>query len=975
MSEKNKSRSIFQVLLLPLLCILIIEVFVMIGVLFFGGAFNRLRQNAEDILQKQVENRGGYLLHEMNSNWSDLELLSDYINNCVQKKLENGEVTLEGLSIESEQYINLLNEMVPELIDSMYSKRVSGVFVVLNSEKGTQTDVLPGIYLRDLDPLAKPSEKQEDILVERAPRGVVQAGVLATDTGWQPMFLPEDGMEMPFFKTPYNTAALCEPKERLEAEEYGYWTTESYCLTGDSRPAISYSVPLMLEDGTIYGVLGVELLEEYLESILPVKELQEEKQGSYVLAYKTKNEDEFHPVMISGNLLNGKIEDENMYFVASEALEVYNSHAPFEDEEWYLLGCIPKKLLYKFSDQLQGSLIVSALLTLVVGLFGTLVVSYRISRPVQKLSVEVEKAQSQNQIPNLSSIKIFEIDQLVNAVTHLGREVLESSTRFLNIMNMASVELAGYEMKDESNSIYVTENYFRLLGMEDVKIDKMTAGEFLILQEQIGRTLKHKATEDGSILYTVPLENGEVRYLRSEEKKVGNRCIGLIEDVTSSVLEKKKIEHERDYDALTRMLSRQGFSRKAKNLFAKGACEKVSALLMLDLDNLKQINDKFGHNIGDLYIQTAGECFMNNVPENTLCARISGDEFLILYYGFERRDEIWEYVQLLYQQMRGLDFVLPDGFNSGISASGGLTWYPSDSKDISELMKFSDFAMYCVKKQERGNISEFDLTAYNEMLKKHQCRQEFYQLLELKRLNYHFQPIFDAKTGEPYAYEALMRVNMPNLKSPDMVIRIARETERMQDIETMTIFGASASYKRLLAQKEVAQNAYVFINSFANVSMTLENDRKYHEMYQDLQNRVVVEITEAENLDMELVRQKRNVEGFSGLLALDDYGSGYNTEINLLELEPNFVKVDITIIRNIHEDVNKQQLVTNIVEYAHKRDMKVIAEGLEYPEEVEKCLDLGVDLLQGYYLAKPGAIPPAISEESYALIQSYHSKI
>lgn len=110
------------------------------------------------------------------------------------------------------------------------------------------------------------------------------------------------------------------------------------------------------------------------------------------------------------------------------------------------------------------------------------------------------------------------------------------------------------------------------------------------------------------------------------------------------------------------------------------------------------------------------------------------------------------------------------------------------------------------------------------------------------------------------------------------------------------------------------------------------------------------------------------------MFALDDYGSGYNSEINLLELNPDFVKVDITIVRDIDKDANKQQVVANIVEYAHKREMKVIAEGLETPEEVAMSLALGVDLLQGYFLARPSEIPPEISAEAYCLIQACGKK-
>ena len=146
---------------------------------------------------------------------------------------------------------------------------------------------------------------------------------------------------------------------------------------------------------------------------------------------------------------------------------------------------------------------------------------------------------------------------------------------------------------------------------------------------------------------------------------------------------------------------------------------------------------------------------------------------------------------------------------------------------------------------------------------------------------------------------------------------------------------------------------------------------RYHELYHDLQGRIVVEITEAAHLDMELIHRKSSVESFSGMFALDDYGSGYNSEINLLELKPKFVKVDIIIVRDVDKDTNKQQIITNIVNYAHKRDMMIIAEGLETEAELRKVLDLGVDLLQGYYLARPAETPLPISEEALQVIKTY----
>ena len=987
---KKNGKSIFRVLLVPLLIVLAGQILLLIGILSIGGVFDRLTQNAKDILQKQVENRAGYLLNEMNGVWSNLDTLAEEINVCVQGKLESGQISMEGLGCNSEEYTAVLNDISLKMLDTMYNKQVSGIFVILAPPQATLQDgevALPGIYFRDLDPQAVPSVRKEDILVQRAPRGVVQEGMFSTDENWQPMFTAEDSYEKDYFSKPYETACSVGGMTQAKAKNCGYWTSKSYCLSGDNRTAISYSIPLILEDGTVYGVLGIELLTEYVESLLPGKELQNNGHGSYVLAVAKDESVILEPIVLSGDTLEMESvsqapfmlkdskksaeEGRHIHYAAAEKLNIYSRNAPFEGDNWYLLGSVPREQLFEFSTQLRYNIVLSVIVTMLAGFGGILLVSYRISGPIAKLSKEVEQAQQKKQIPMLSSIHISEIDQLVNSITLLGREVLESSTRFLNIMNMASVELAGYELKDERELVYVSDNYFELLGMDDLEPEKLTAEEFIRRQERIKKTLEYYMEEDGSILYTVPLEEGRVRYLRAEERQVDDRRIGLVEDVTFAVLEKKKVEKDRDYDVLTGLLSRQGFRRECEKLFANEEVLKIAGLLMVDLDNLKIMNDNFGHAIGDAYIQKASECFRRNVPERSLCARISGDEFLILIYGYDDKEIIWQHIKYLYQQIGKEEFILPNGVDKGISASGGVAWYPKDSTNISDLMRYSDFAMYCVKKREKGNVSEFDETSYQEMLYRNQRQQEFYQVLEMKQLNYHFQPIFDSRTGKVYSYEALMRVNTPNLRSPLTVLQIAKETERMQDIETLTFFKATETFEELLRCNEVSEEALLFINSIADVCISEENEKRFHERFGYLQKNIVIEITETENLDMNLVRRKQDMEGSSGMLALDDYGSGYNTEINLLEMNPDFIKVDIAIVRNIHLDENKQQLMKNVIEYAHKRNMLILAEGLEYAEEVIMCLELGVDLLQGYFLAKPAAVPPPISEEAYAVIKSY----
>jgi len=246
------------------------------------------------------------------------------------------------------------------------------------------------------------------------------------------------------------------------------------------------------------------------------------------------------------------------------------------------------------------------------------------------------------------------------------------------------------------------------------------------------------------------------------------------------------------------------------------------------------------------------------------------------------------------------------------------------------------------------------------------------KLIEQENVRYHFQPIYSAETARPAAYEALMRVDMPSIKSPDVVLRLAAAEGSQYQIERITMFKATEAYRELLRNGQVVKDAMLFINSQPDQCLTDKDALQYHERFSELQDRVVLEITEDEYLGLDALEVKRKYPGFSGNFALDDYGSGYNGEKNLLLLQPRFVKVDVVFIRGIDSNPDRQQLVSSLVTYAHGRGMKVVAEGIETAEELQKVLELGVDLFQGYFLAKPAAVPGAIAPQAEEIIKAFN---
>ena len=995
--ESSSEKSIFGTIFSSMLVVLLIEVLLLVASIYLMQVGPQLDQNAEDILAMQVETRSGYIQSQLNEA-QELSSLTTRINTLTEELLADGSISLDTLDSGSDAALPLLEAATPELISTLRSRPVTGIFIILNTHDLDQRQTgerMPVVYLRDLDPDSPPSDNNSDLMFERAPAQLVQSQNIYTDKSWEPAIaykaLGRGGLLYPPFQAAY------QAETKLDPVAYGHWTTSSYILTGDTRPAIAYSQPLILPDGTVYGVIGVEILTSYLTEKLPYGELQTGNSGSYFLAVSndllsnTSASISLTPVLASTetdalsslssslqfrsrNKCYRMSEDGVAYISSIVSLDLYSRNAPFSNEQWCLVGVVPTSQLFAFSQRVQQLLFLTVLLTLIVGFVASWLISERMSKPVTQLSAEVEAAQAQaDALPHLSKTGIAEVDQFASAITQLSTDVLASSTRFLRIMEMASVELAGYELRGDI--LYTTDNFFPMLGLK--KPADLTPESFRAQIAQLEQTNLYRTTPNRSRIFAIPQSDGSTQYIVLRVTHVAAETpseVGMLEDCTTSMLEQQRIEHERDYDMLTGLYSRQAFNRVCNELFEQPEKLGCAALLMMDLDNLKHINDTYGHDWGDQYIRQTGQCFLSNTPAGTICSRLSGDEFLLLFYGYSSQEEIRVHLRRLNDALHASCSTLPNGRTLNISISGGVAWYPEDGRDLKTLKKYADFAMYQVKQSHKGHMNDFDIGVYHREEYAAQTQRDFETMLKEELVTYYFQPIFSSQNGQITAYEALMRVNMPTLHSPSQVMTLAHELDRLYDIERLTVFKSSECFVQLQQKHLIRKDALLFLNSIANISVTDADSAEYIRRYPDLLKQLVVEITEQEELDHECLERKRNVPGFSGAFALDDYGSGYSNEINLLELSPRYIKIDISIIRGIDTDRDKQQIVSNIVAYAHARSMKLIAEGIENDAELRKVIDLGVDLLQGFYLSRPAAVPTPIAPKALETIRELYSR-
>lgn len=998
-ASPRRQRSVFETIMVPLILLVFVETLLLVFILAGNNVLERFDRSAEDLVLKQLQNRANHFSSALYG-WSDLDALAGTINSKADEMLKSGEISLEELESNSEVSSPLILEIANDLVSTMYSKRLSGIYVVFNTtdiSKLPKKKTIPdrtGIYIRDMDPMSAPSERNEDLLLCRASVQVVQQLNIATDSDWKPRFKFTDK------ETPENYAFFYEPMAAAlnsdyikDAKDYGYWGGSAHLLIDSDVTAISYSIPLVLSDGTVYCILGIDIADDYLLSQLPYTELYDDNVGAYFVIKQKSNFDSLK--IVTPFLWNGEAFDDandislrltrshmgytfthhgKKYFASAVPIPLYSNNAPFESDYWAILGAVPTEYLYEFSHRMMWMLVMDVLIMLAIGILASIIISRRISAPIRKLSGEIEEAKKVSGIPSLSVTGINELDSFSKEFTALCRDVVSTSTRFLQIIQLASVELGGFEVRKDIGTVYVTDNYFAMLGIRDINADSMTVERFDEITAELKRSLSGTVDTDGSVLYKVEPAPGAVRYIRVNVTETDTRRVGVAEDVTMATLEKFMIQHERDYDMLTGLVSRRAFYERAQELFADSKNMQSGALMMLDLDNLKTINDHYGHDYGDKYIHQAAVSFAEHAPTNSICSRVSGDEFFVLFYGYEDYELLRSDVQRFSLAIKNNIFELPTGERIPVSASGGVAWYPKDTDDFWQLMKYADFAMYKAKHGRKGTIEDFDLLVYSRESFMLNSRQDFFKLIMEERVHYHFQPIFRAKDGSVFAYEALMRTDLTTLGSPAAVLEIAKDEKRLQDIEDLTWLKAPECYMKLLKDGKVDSKALLFINSFASQMMSPWAQEKYDSKFACLRDILVTEITEYEDLAPGIMERKRALTGENGLFALDDYGSGYNSELNLLELSPQFIKVDISIIRGIDVDHNKQRIVSNIVSYAHDRNMMIIAEGIETAAELTKVLELGVDLLQGYLLARPGAVPDNISQKALDVIKRFARK-
>ena len=419
-----------------------------------------------------------------------------------------------------------------------------------------------------------------------------------------------------------------------------------------------------------------------------------------------------------------------------------------------------------------------------------------------------------------------------------------------------------------------------------------------------------------------------------------------LEDVTENRRVQAKIEHLAHYDPLTNLPNRTLFQRHAEGLLLE--TESVQfAILYIDIDEFKAINDSLGHLIGDEFLKGVAERLRQSVGPGDFIARLGGDEFAILQHDVESDEDVSTLVGRIYQALR-TPFDC-NGHQLASDASIGIAIAPRHGTDLFGLLKSADLAMYAAKAAGRRTYRFFDPAMEAEANHRREIERDLRNALAEGQFEIHYQPLVDLKSDEVTGCEALLRWRHPvrGMVSPADFIPVAEETGLIEEIGQWVLRTACAEAATWPAHVRIAVNVSPI--QFRSETLSLKVAAALAETGLD-PRRLELEITEAVLIadDDAALAALNQLRTLGVKIALDDFGTGYSSLQYLQRFPFDKIKIDRSFVKEVTCNSSSASIIRAVVSIAADRDMITTAEGVETLQQRETVQNLGCTQMQGY---------------------------
>lgn len=1004
----------FNVLVVVPFCIaLVLQGILCVAVLERSQTLPAMEGDAYGLFSERIASSASYLENDMIMRWSNISSTASLVEDGIGRALQDAGADASDIALGSDAALAAVDAVADDLVSLSRRAEVDGVFLVLAGgpeAAGDGRSQYPGFYLRDSNPKVD-VENRSDLLLGACPISVGRRLGLALDSLWSASLsiAPEGDPTSDFFYRPLRAA---EQYPDADVSDLGYWGAPTD-LGWSGTSSLTYSMPVRDSSGAVVAVLGVEVKAERMAGFFPYRELDTEGNGSYALSLvdgsllsdgdeaavlKQGQQRTFQvlattgasqSLYVSGGSFKAVVGNRGFMEVlpaegssatapaaASAAeLKLYDSTSPFADERWVLVGMEGDDVLYAASDGLFRSLLTVFALSLAIGVVVAALAAWVSTSRMRQVMKEMRTAAPDEPI-EFTPTGIREVDQLADAVSILGAEVAASASRLSRILTLSDRMIGAFEFNGDTGALSFTDRFLEALGVDAALLQRIGLDAAVMerkamptddFRRMVNALHPQKEAQSGSeVRYLVETAGPPRRWARLVVRDGGEQgyITGLVEDVTEEITTRRRLEHERDHDILTGLVNRRAFEEVVGRRLQQDP-PPFAAMLMMDLDNLKFINDSYGHDWGDLYIKAAANVLYRVFGNAGVCSRISGDEFLVFLDACPDEETAHALFASLERELASARLEAPDGDALKVRASTGVAFYPKDAQTFKRLREYADFAMYEAKNSRKGELSSFDRASYEEQSYLLRKKEDLNKLLEDHLVDYCFQPIVDVRAVCVMGYEALMRPRLPSIPTPDHVIKLARSQSKLYLVERMTFFESLASFSRF----PVLGDRALFVNSIGTQRMSPVDEEHLARQYGPLFLNVVVEFTE-NDYDHDIVADKeRLLRDWGCRIAIDDFGSGMNSETMLLDVAADFVKLDMKIVRDIDSSRDNRDIACSLIEYAHARGIKVIAEGVETAAELRTVMDLGADFVQGYLTGRPAAEPAELDERVARLIR------
>jgi diguanylate cyclase (GGDEF)-like protein/PAS domain S-box-containing protein len=542
--------------------------------------------------------------------------------------------------------------------------------------------------------------------------------------------------------------------------------------------------------------------------------------------------------------------------------------------------------------------------------------------------------------------------------------LVESERRFRALVENSS---DGIALVDDAGMMkYSSPSTHRLLGYTDEELKDRSLLDFIetddleLIALRYGDFLDHPGADArGEIRFHH--KDGGMRWFEGVATNLVNdssvkAIVVNYRDITERKLAERQLERLAYRDSLTGLPNRFLFhDRLGHSLDQARRRARRLALMYIDLDRFKLVNDTLGHAVGDKLLQAVAKRLQQSLRADDTIARLGGDEFAVLLPEIDRPEDAARVGYKLLAAMREPFSV--DGHDLYATASIGISTFPDDGEDVGTLLKNADSALYRSKELGRNAVQLFANSMNAKYKERLELELSLHRALERQEFELHYQPLYDRATERIRSFEALLRWRRPGsgLASPDEFIKLAEETRLIIPIGEWVLRTACVQLRQWL---DDGLDVHMAVNLSAHQIQQPRFINLVHDIIEETgipADHLELEMTESaamQNLEwtLSVLDQLRSL---GARLAVDDFGTGQSSLVYLKRFPLSTVKMDREFLRDVRKNTNDAAILSAIIQLGHSLGLYVIAEGIETVEDLEMLESEGCDGMQGYLFSRP----------------------